>query len=120
MDKKNREGFLQVSDYHFVKRTTFDYFTEKDLIKRLSIKHNLSYGEAEDLYLRLIEYIKDKLEKPNNNYELGFYIPMFANFRKKVLKIEDLLTNRESVSFKRAKILLDRYCAKKRSEIGIK
>jgi hypothetical protein len=83
-------------------------------------KKGISYKEVEDLYLRVIDYVKSKLEKPENNYELGFYIPFFGYFRKKSLKIEDLLSQRDSVAFKRAKVLLDSYCAKKTSMINIK
>lgn len=119
-DKRNNEDYIQISQHHFLKKDKFDYFTEKDLIERMSKKYGASYQEVEDLYLRAMEHIRSKLEKPDNNYETGFYIPYFGYFRKKTIKAEDLLSDRDTITFKRAKILLDRYCAKNTSIIGIK
>ena len=121
MDKrKGSDDYIQISEHHFLKKDNFDYFTEKDLIKRICKKDGSKYEEVEDVYIRLMEHIKNKVEKPNNNYEAGFSIPLFGYFRKRSLNVDDLLMDRESISFKRAKVLLDDYCSRNTSIINVK
>lgn len=119
-EKINNEDYIRLSEHHFVKKDTFDYYTEKDLIARMAEKYNSSYEEAEELYEITMRYIKSRIEAPDNNYEIGYKIPYFGYFIKSIIKVRDLLSGRDSFHFRRAKLLLDRFTETKKTRLDIR
>lgn len=117
MEEYNEEDYIRVSEHHWVKRDNFNYFTEKDLIKRVAEKRGVAETEVQDLYRLLMQHIKKQLENPNNDYDKGYYISNFGYFQKKNLIIKDLLSGKDTIKYKRAKAMLDSYVMKGQSRI---
>ena len=108
-EQKNREGYIQISQHHWVKKDNFDYFTEKDLIKRVSEKFGIERREVEDLYTRYMEYMLNYLEKYDNDYDKGYYVPYLATFFKKRMEVQDLTKGKNTLRYIKAKKQLDYY-----------
>ena len=118
MDEKyDKEHYIRVSEHHWVKKDNFHYFTEKDLIKRVAEKFGIREREVEDMYTLAMQYIKNKIEKPDNDYDRGYFLQNFGYFQKKNLIIDDLLAGRDTLKFKRAKAMLDSYVMRSQSRI---
>ncbi len=111
------DNYFQITRHHWIKKDNFHYFTEKDLIKRIAEKNNIREKEVEDLYTIFLQYLKNKIEKPENDYDKGYYLKNFGYFQKKNLIIEDLLSGRDTLKYKRAKSMLDSYVMKGQSRI---
>lgn len=106
---KYKDEYIQIAQHHFVKKDKFDYYTEKDLIKRVSIKYGIAEREVEDMYRILMDYIKMFIERPEQDYDSGYYVKHLATFFKKRLFIEDLTKDKNSVKYIKAKKQLDYY-----------
>lgn len=106
---KYRDEYIQIAQHHWVKKDNFDYFTEKDVIKRIAERDGIDEREVADMYRLCMEYIKNIIEKPENDYDSGYYIKYFATFFKKRLFIEDLARGKNTVKYLKAKKQLDYY-----------
>lgn len=106
--KTEKEGYIKVNDKRYVKKDTFDYFTEKDLVRRYSEKKGLPEDSVNEMYLLLIKYIKNILNYSNDE-EKGYYIRELGYILKRNLFAKDLLSKKDSITYKRAKSQLDLY-----------
>lgn len=106
---KYKDEYIQIAQHHFIKKDNFDYYTEKDLIKRVSEKHNIAEREVADMYRLLMEHIKNYIERHEYDYDTGYYLKHFASFFKKRLFIEDLTKDKNNVKYIKAKKQLDYY-----------
>jgi hypothetical protein len=105
----SKEDYIQIAQHHWVKKDNFQYYTEKDLIKRVAEKHNIEEREVADMYRLLMQHIKSHIENFNNDYESGYYLTNLGTFFKKRLFIEDLLKGKNTVKYIKAKKQLDYY-----------
>ena len=65
--------------------------------------------EARGFYKLYMQYIKNRIEHPEKDYDTGYFIRAFGYFQKKKMSVTDLFKGRETIAYKRAKTLLDAY-----------
>lgn len=115
---KKREGYFQIARGHWVKKDDLDYFTEVDLIQRVSERHGIDEEEVADLYRVTMKYIKNLLEYPNDE-EKGYILHGLGYFFKKNLYLEDLTKGKDTIRYKKAKKQLDLYMKLSKSQLRI-
>jgi hypothetical protein len=109
LPKNYKEDYIQIAQHHWVKKDNFHYYTEKDIIKRVSEKYNIEEREVADMYRLLIQHIKSHIENFNNDYDSGYYFTNLGTFFKKRLFVEDLFKGKNTVRYLKAKKQLDYY-----------
>ncbi len=105
----SKEKYIQIAQHHWIKKDDFDYFTEIDLIKRVAEKKGIDKEEVEDLYRCYMEYMLGYIEKYDNDYDKGYYVPNFATFFKKRMEVKDLTKGKDTLKYIKAKKQLDYY-----------
>lgn len=105
----NKEDYKRISEHVWVKKDKFNYFTEKDVVERLVERNGMSLEEGWDFYRLFMQYIKNKIENPENDYDTGYYVKGFGYFQKRRFKVDHLFSGRDTMKYKRAKVLLDAY-----------
>lgn len=98
---------IRINKFHFVNKDNFDYFTELDVLDRVSKEKNIDIKELEDMFTLLMEYIKNVLKDRDD--EKGYLIKGFGYFYKRQLKASDLLLTKGSIKYKKAMKQLDYY-----------
>lgn len=112
---EKKEGYIKLEKNLFVKEDDIEYYTEQDLIKKVSEVKNIPKDVTADFYRVLMMYLKTFLDKETE--DIGYTIKNYGYIFKRVLDVRHLLKNKDSVKFKKAKSQLDIYMCRTRDHV---